>query len=479
MVGPSDDGALGPDPFYAVRMSRQDTLFEDLPRPGAFEGKEVIRELDEGLVLRRATVADTEAVVAFNRAVHADPPDYAPEEHAAAWTRELMDGSHPSMRAEDFTIVEDVKTGRLASSLCLVSHRVRYGSVELCCGQPELVGTRPEYRRRGLIAAQFDEIHRWAEARSQDLQVIDGIPWYYRQFGYEMALESGQGRVVHAPDLDAGPAREGVRVRCATEDDAGFLAAVQALGSQRHRLACVRDEAFWRFELSGRGSGSMRFREYKIVESEAGEPLAGLVHYPILIAGQLPVNMCELREGAGAAWPTLLPALFAELRQAGESFAERDGGRFGGVRLQLGSEHPLYKPIGSRAARRQPSYAWYVRIPDLAGFVRKVAPALEAHLAASESAGYSGRVDLSLYRSGLRLQLESGRITGVETWQPSTDRPGHVALPDLTFLQLLLGFRSLPALRDFLPDCLVRNETVGAVVEGLFPPQASDLMLTD
>jgi hypothetical protein len=120
-----------------------------------------------------------------------------------------------------------------------------------------------------------------------------------------------------------------------------------------------------------------------------------------------------------------------------------------------------------------------VRVPDLAAFVRKVAPALEAHLAASESAGYGGRVSLSLYRSGLQLQLEEGRLTEVENWQPTTDRPGHVGLPDLTFLQLLFGFRSLPELRDFLPDCVVRDETVGAVVEGLFPPQVSDLMLTD
>ena len=107
------------------------------------------------------------------------------------------------------------------------------------------------------------------------------------------------------------------------------------------------------------------------------------------------------------------------------------------------------------------------------------APALEAQLAESASAGYTGRVDLSFYRSGLRLQLDEGRLTGVETWQPSTDRPGHVGLPGLTFLQLLFGFRSLHELRDFLPDCVVRNETVGAVVEGLFPPQVSDLMLTD
>lgn len=458
-------------------MPRQDQRFQDLPRPAAFGGAEVIRELGEGLVLRRATVADTEAVVAFNRVVHADPPAFAPDEHAGAWTRELMDGRHPTARAHDFTVVEDTKAGWIASCLCLIPHRLRYGRIELSGGQPELVGTRPEYRRRGLVARQFEEIHRSADAQGQQLQLIDGIPGYYRQFGYEMALEQKEGRVVDASELGAGAPGEGLRIRPAEEADAAVLASLQAGGAVRHRLSCLRDEAFWRYELDGRDRRSMRYRELKLVESKAGEPLACLVHYPILLAGVLPVNLCEAREDA--LWPELLPILFAELRRTGQAFAARDGGSFGGIRLLLGSEHPLYAAAGARAARRLASYAWYVRVPDLAGFLRTVAPALEAHLAVSPQAGYGGRIDLSLYRSGLRLQLERGRLVGVESWQPSTEAPGHLGLPELTFLQLLFGFRALAELRGFWPDCVVRDEAVAAVVAALFPPQTSNLMLTD
>ncbi|MEN8181196.1 MAG: GNAT family N-acetyltransferase [Myxococcota bacterium] len=458
-------------------MGRPERLFEDLPRPAPFGAADVLAELDDGLVLRRANAADTEAVVAFNRAVHADPPDYPPEEYAAAWTRELMDGRHPSMRAQDFVLVEDVKAGRIASCLCLVSHRLHFGGVELAAGQPELVGTRPEYRRRGLVARQFEVIHRWSEERGQRLQLIDGIPWFYRQFGYEMALEQAQGRRVHAPELDAGVPAPDVRVRPAQVGDAALLAEVQARSSTRHRLSCRRSEAFWRYELTARDAMSMRSRLYKVLETEGGEPLAALVHYPILNRTLLPVNFCE-RTDEGS-WSSLLPALFTELRREGEAFAARDGGSFEGANLLLGSQHPLYEVAGSRAATPMPSSAWYVRVPDLPGFLREVAPALEAHLENSPAAGHSGRLDVSLYRSGLRLVLEAGRLVAVESWQPSTDERGHVALPGLTFLQLLFGLHPLSELRRFWPDCVVRDEVAGAVLSALLPPQPSDLLLTD
>ena len=36
---------------------------------------------------------------------------------------------------------------------------------------------------------QFDVIHAVSAQRGELMQGITGIPWYYRQFGYEMALD--------------------------------------------------------------------------------------------------------------------------------------------------------------------------------------------------------------------------------------------------------------------------------------------------
>ena len=48
-------------------------------------------------------------------------------------------------------MVEDTRTGSIVSSTCLIGQRFSYEGVEFDAGLPELVGTHPDYRRRGLV----------------------------------------------------------------------------------------------------------------------------------------------------------------------------------------------------------------------------------------------------------------------------------------------------------------------------------------
>ena len=78
--------------------------------------KKIIEDLGDGLVLRRANKADAEALVQFNGDLHADPgEDFA--ENVAEWVQDLMTKPHPTTKPQDFTIVEDTKTGEIVSSL--------------------------------------------------------------------------------------------------------------------------------------------------------------------------------------------------------------------------------------------------------------------------------------------------------------------------------------------------------------------------
>lgn len=80
-------------------------------------------------------------------------------------------------------------------------------------GRPEIVGTAPAYRRRGLVRAQFAEVHQWSKERGELVQVITGNPWYYRQFGYEP----------NVPRLKPG-LTEPYHIRPASADDLPLIA---------------------------------------------------------------------------------------------------------------------------------------------------------------------------------------------------------------------------------------------------------------
>ena len=118
-----------------------------------------------------------------------------------------MSGEHPDFDPQDFTIVEDTATGRIVSSTALMAQTWTYEGIPFQAGQPDVVSTDPAYRRRGLVRAQMAQIHRWSDARGDMVQGITGIPWYYRQFGYEMALSLDANRVAfrtNVPRLNPG-----------------------------------------------------------------------------------------------------------------------------------------------------------------------------------------------------------------------------------------------------------------------------------
>ena len=201
------------------------------------------RALGDGLVLRRATPDDAQALVDFNATLHRERGSQEPNAHIGAWTRDLTSGEHPTCGVEDFTLVEDTHTGEIVSSLNLISQTWAYEGIPFPVGRPELVGTHPDYRRRGLVRAQFEMIHRWSEERGEMVQAITGIPWYYRQFGYEMTMTLGGGRTGYKPNVPQLKQGEDERysVRPATASDLAFIAELYERAAQRQPVYCIRD----------------------------------------------------------------------------------------------------------------------------------------------------------------------------------------------------------------------------------------------
>lgn len=431
------------------------------------------RELGDGLMLRRATADDTEPLAAFNAAVQQDLDE--PEAGIDVWTRDMMRGDHPTTSAGDFLIVEDTRTGAIASSLCLISQRWSYAGIPFRVGRPEMVGTAPEYRRRGLVRAQFDVIHAWSAARGEMAQVIGGIPWYYRQFGYEMALELDAGRFGYragVPDLADG-ATEPYHIRPATEADLPSMARAYEHGMRRGRVACLRDAAQWRYDLAGHSPESDMRLDLRVIEAANGTPAGFFAHHPRLWQDGVYVAAFEL--APGISWLPVTPAVLRYLRSVGDAYAAASAGSFTTINFEVGSEHPVYRVIPSMLRGIHRPYSWYLRVPDLAGFLRHIAPAIERRLADSILVGHTGELALNFYRAGLRMTFAEGRLASIEPWRPTSDERGNAAFPDLTFLQLLFGFRSLDELTHAFPDCMVRGDDARVLLDILFPKQVSNI----
>lgn len=427
------------------------------------------RFLADGVRLRRAAPDDVEAIAELQARAHSDAGWDTPDEGVRLWIRDLLTRPHPTFQPADFVVVEVLQTGAIVSSMCLISQTWRYGAIPFGVGRPELVATHPDYRRRGLVRAQFELLHALSAERGELLQAITGIPWYYRQFGYEMALSLYGARMGYAPQVPA--LKEGqvepYRLRPAAEEDVPFLMAVEAHAAARSVVGCVRDAAMWRYELGGRSPEAAEQRQWGVIETPEGERVGFLAHPAGLWNTTISATAYELREGV--SWLAVTPAVVRYLWAYGSG-----KGKCLAFSFSLGETHPVYEAFSAGLPRIQPPYAWYLRVPDLPAFLRHIAPVLETRLAQSVAAGHTGALTLGFYRSGVRLTFERGCLTEVAPWEPQGNDTGAAAFPNLTFLQLLFGYRALAELRAAFPDCYANAEAT-VLLNALFPKQPSSV----
>jgi hypothetical protein len=441
-------------------------------------GTNLIATLDDGLVLRRSTPADTDALVAFHAEIHRDNDEAEPAPFIAAWVRDLMSGRHPTFAPGDFTIVETA-TGEIVSSLCLISQTWSFGGIPLGVGRTELVGTRQDVRRRGLVRRQMDVVHAWSAARGELLQGITGIPHFYRQFGYEMALDLGGGRAgdrSHVPAL--GPdEREPFLLRPAIGAAADLIESLDKEGRRRWLVTAVRDAAHWRYEIEG--AADPRYgATLAVITDHAGQAVGFLAHYGELDDRRLAIIACELTPGL--SWLAVMPSLLRGLSARGEEIAEAHGsGPLRELHFSLGGDHPVYHVLPDKLARASRPYAWFLRVPDLPAFLRHVAPVLEARLAESVASGHSGELLLNFFTSGLRLELTNGRLTTIEPWAPSDHESGGASFPGQSVLQLVFGYRSLGELEHAFADCRATSNDTRVLLEILFPRLPSRVWAID
>ena len=449
------------------------TQLETLVRPQLMlVNQHLPRGLGDGLTLRFATPADVEVLAQFNGRIHGEErPDHF-DPMVAAWTRDFCSDQHPTCGPSNVTLVEDTRTGKVVSSVCLIPQTWTYAGIPFEVGRPEAVGTDPDYRRRGLVRAQFEVLHAKSEAMGHLVQGITGIPWYYRQFGYEYALDLGGGRFTYLngiPSLKEGET-EPYRLRPMTpptlRDDLPFVKALYEQDCARSLVTCPRPDWLWNTMLGWYSADSFERRNFQIIETDQGRAVGYLAPNRELWDDIFIID--ELAVVEGQSLRAVLPSVLRALEPFAKAEAAKQNKSLRVLFWRLGREHPVFDAAPELAQKPRLPYGWYIRVADVPRFLMHIAPVLEARLARSTMTGHTGEVKISQYKGGLKMIWDKGRLANVESWKPIVGKRDDACFPPLVFLQLLFGRASIMELRTFYPDCWASDEAT-VLLEALFP----------
>ncbi|MBZ0286189.1 MAG: GNAT family N-acetyltransferase [Anaerolineae bacterium] len=409
------------------------------------------RPLGNNLVLKSIeTDADIDRLAAFNAHIH------GPE--LVEMTRSLI-LNHPTARPEYWLFVEDESTNQIVSSLALIPWHWRYEDVTLKSGEMGIVGTLEAYRGRGLIRAldtRFKELLREGDF---DISHIQGIPYFYRQFGYEYAMPLEPMWQIELPNIPAASGESPYHFRLATTDDIPALMHMYDEAARDLDISTLRDADIWRCIFGHPRDSGMAGEIWLMLDADEHPVGYGRVLYMGFGTGLIVSEASRLSH----------PEAIAFLGQFKTLAAERGKPN---VRLALPDSNPLLQAARGWGAHNSGTYAWQIHLVDVARLLRKLAPVLERRLAASPFAGLTQKVNLNLYRETFELDFERGQLRGVTNI--GFVEGGELRIPPLLLAPLLLGYRGRDQLRESHPDFAVWGQS-GLLIDTLFPRMSSFL----
>ena len=401
-----------------------------------------MRAQPEGFTVREATPDDHEGIIALCREVFSA--------HEAAAVRHLLDGE--GYGPGRWTVAVD-PDGAIVSCCALLTHRIRYGIVAVPAAQIEFVATKASVRKHGLVRAQFDLHHQWADEQGALVVIITGIPYLYRRLGYGYAIEfSPDHRVVDLPEADAGWS-----VEPATPADKTALTDLERSAKARQDLTLEWPDDGWDWVLAGAST----WEEEVLVARRGGEVEGFACVQRRVEEDHAQVQGTARTEGAARA---LIAAAATRVGELKLYLVARNG--------------DAWATVVQRAGFHDPGWfnAVYARIPDPTAFLAHVRDELSRRLTDTAFAHHSSELVLSFYEDGVIITIADGVVTEVRrdpdpAQDPLDDDKAGIA-PD-ALPALLLG-------RFTAEELEVRYDDVGyvadrALIGALFPKRSFDI----
>lgn len=353
------------------------------------------------------------------------------------------------MSLNDFFIIKH--QGRIVAALNTIPSKWSVGGAVLNVAELGCVATLPEYRNRGLQRRLMIEYHRQITEQQYDLSVIEGIPYYYRQFGYEYALPLDEQTRTDVEKISIFEINDTIRLF--TDKDIPAAEQLLEAAQRKFLVHTVREEGIWKMQQET-GMIAANPSERFILEKKGIPTACFAVSDNIEDRELLLKEMTDVNE---------------ETAQSILGFVKKRAEQKGLVTIAATVSNcesftdAMVKFCG--ATKRRP-YAWQIRIMDYSRLLRKMKPLLERRLAASPHCNLTEKIALNFYSFTIELDIINGIIRDVNFLKKCENN--NIRFNPFVFVQLALGYRNREELESIYPDFLVR-QSHKSIVDTLFP----------
>ncbi|MFW9801921.1 MAG: GNAT family N-acetyltransferase [Candidatus Thorarchaeota archaeon] len=407
------------------------------------------------------TDEELEELIKFNSTIH-EPQD-------GEELKRIID-LLPHFGREMNYFIRDTDKGIFVSSINAIPSVWGYAGLPLRNLELGFVGTLPEYRKRGLVRALYREFFEKELHRGKyDISTIQGIPYYYRQFGYDFLIPAWRSvflRTNQVPDVppEEKPAWMRLSIRPATKSNLDSVISLYDEMISRTLISTVRDKTLWEIQEQQRREYENEFTTHVI---KRGKEVEGYFRLITRVNEKDPVNgFLDVIESSIQTYDGVRRTLQFLKDQCKDKNLNRIAlsGAINSNLSQIGLD------LGGNMSR---GWKHQLRIPDMIRFLKRIRPVLQKRLRGTMFDGLTQEVTINTYRHCYVLDFQGGKIQEIKDLGIHEDGKNlSFRAPPHDFVRLLLGQYSIEELNQQNIDFLVAG-TVKSLITTLFPKQES------
>ncbi len=355
---------------------------------------------------------------------------------------------HPEMTEENFFMVRHGE--EVAAGLVLLPQRWIIDGVEIKVAEMGCVGTSPKHRRKRLQWILNDEFDSYARENGYDLCVLAGIPFFYRQFGYQYAVEldfSTEIEVTRLPDT-----HKALVAREEKETEIPELDAILQDTQSGYFVKSLRTPGIWKMQME--------------TSTYGGEPYNGAVltkegkiggYYRYVVDEKN--STLYIRE-LGYSKNTNAEEVVVHLKE----LAEKKG--LTKIKTAVSHDDEINRYLTRMGAKQNKPYAWQVKPLDLFKLMEKMKPAFEERIADSKFNGLTKELKFNFFRFAVRMDIKDGKIVEMEKYYGEEKRT--LGFNPYAFIQMIMGYKNREDLMKAYPDFWVRDG-LDELIDVMFP----------
>jgi len=353
--------------------------------------------------------------------------------------------NYPSMTFRNFFSLWN--GDRMVATLNLIPQTWSLGGIKLKVAEMGLVASDPKYRDRGLQRILNKHFDKRLNEDGYHLAAIEGIPFFYRQFGYEYSVPLDEWASLPLQNLPKQPSSD---ISSITNEDLRKAMELLEASQKKYLVHSIRSREEWEAQERIGYVGESASRTYIVKHHDS--PVA---YFRATIKDSV-VLLHEINDTDEETSKQVA----AFLRMLGEDNGSTE------LASRESYDTPFNKYLSTLGSVEKPPYAWQVKVVDQFRIMTTITTVLEERIAQSPYQGYTGIVPLNLYSVTVTLVFTDGLITGVK--QNPSEQKGDILINPRIFTKMLLGYRSLNEIEAEYLDVRIKSE-YRELVNILFP----------